>query len=169
MNCTDCEKLLHRYLADELDAAGRERVEFHLRQCLACTDELARARAFDELLVARPTLAVPPDFLARVVARAQAESPAPAATSAWDWRAAIEKLLQWEQPLPAFQRVATAGLIALVTVAGFGIGRMILVKSRPAPARTANQIEVVPAEARAMELMLRASYGNGDSNAEKQQ
>src|SRR5690349_17528731 len=61
------------YLYDDLDAAGRERFERHLRVCAECREELAGMRAVRaDLLTWTPP---EPEFAFRIVAEPRAATP----------------------------------------------------------------------------------------------
>jgi len=53
MSCEDIKRQIPFYCYGELDSDNEERVESHVAECLSCHDELARHRAFLELLDAR--------------------------------------------------------------------------------------------------------------------
>jgi len=53
MSCEDIKRQIPFYCYGELDSDNEERVESHVAECVACHDELARHRAFLELLDGR--------------------------------------------------------------------------------------------------------------------
>ena len=68
MYCWKSKTLLDRYAAGRLEPVTRRRIEAHLSQCRACSEELARVRKLDKLLDSIPPPEVSSDFAARVVA-----------------------------------------------------------------------------------------------------
>ncbi len=75
MTCPAAEGLIARSADDpaSLSTAERQRLEVHLAQCDSCRALLEDQRHVARLLRARPPLAVPPAFAARVSARLDAE------------------------------------------------------------------------------------------------
>jgi anti-sigma factor RsiW len=171
MNCTKVKDQLAAYLAGELNAVARKRVDEHLLGCISCREELARERAFDDF-VREAGIAfdepVPPGFLKRVVNLAEAES-APAVVSG---RAAGSALLwQWLMTFTLPVRVAIIAGIILATFGGIQSGRIVtgLVTNssstgQPDPMAV---LEMMPVEQEMMQLMHGAKIGALDQTAPK--
>jgi anti-sigma factor RsiW len=163
MNCTKVKDRLAAYLVGELNAVTRKQVDEHLLGCLSCRAELARERAFDELVRdvgAAFDEPVPPGFLKRVVNLAQAES----ASAAVDGRAAgSAPLWQWLMTFTIPVRAAIIAGIILATFGGIQAGRIVtgLVTNssstgQPDPMAV---LEMMPVEQEMMQLMHGAKIG----------
>ncbi len=119
------------YFYDELDAAGRERITAHLRQCRDCASTLEDLRMIREVLSARPDIATPPGgdwsaFMGRLDAAVLATAPARdrhVAASPSSRDAAIAGV----RPRPAAHSVAgllaMAALLAIVTIGVLFVAR----------------------------------------------
>jgi hypothetical protein len=75
MTCPTAEPLIARYADDPaaLGAAERQQLELHLEVCEACRVVLEDQRQVARVLHARPQVAVPPAFAARLAVRLDAE------------------------------------------------------------------------------------------------
>jgi anti-sigma factor RsiW len=163
MNCTKVKDRLAAYLAGELNAATRERIDKHLLGCLSCRAELASERAFDEFLREAGTQfdePVPPGFLRRVVDLSQAESVsnivgtrAAGGSLFWQW------LMHFSPPI----RLAIVAAIILATFGGIQSGRIVTglvtnssLAGQPDPMEV---LEMMPGEQEMMQLMHGAEIG----------
>jgi anti-sigma factor RsiW len=95
MNCSEIERLIARYADDAgaLSDVQRQHLESHLESCDACRVALGEQRQVARALGARPQVAVPPGFAARVAAGIDAEGEGWLPLANWRaWTAALAPL-----------------------------------------------------------------------------
>ncbi len=67
MRCDRAQILMDRYVAEELPAVEREDLEFHLRKCPGCQQQLAQLQKLLGTLRSVPAPPVPQGFVGRVM------------------------------------------------------------------------------------------------------
>ena len=77
MRCDRTQRLMDRYLGEDLSPHERESFEVHLRDCGNCQQQLADLRRLAETLQSVPAPPVPRDLVGRVMARARQEIQGP--------------------------------------------------------------------------------------------
>lgn len=130
MTCSKTQKHLRAYLDDELGVMLRSEISVHLQECVECRMAAAGDREFDlhlreidDFYGEAPGLAVPPNFLPRVIALAWKQPKnliAPMVTEMerkpfWGWF--------FDFGLPV--RLAVASLLLLATLGGLRAGQVI--------------------------------------------
>lgn len=115
--CQDIRPDLVAFLDNELDPAGRERVEAHVASCADCAREVSFFQRTWELLDEYQGVEASPDFLHRLVARIGGDSAAPEG-------ARVGWFAYW---LP---RLAVAAALLVMV----GLGRMAWLRMQPEPA-----------------------------------
>lgn len=128
-SCRFSKNRLGRYHDGELSSVERLRVEQHLRDCRACSDELAEIRRFSGAFQqALATPAVPEGLVQRIMARAHMQIGG--ARVAWDalwlWRG-------WSLSM----RFAAAGVAAAAIYIGLAIGNA----SPPSPRSAGDEMQ----------------------------
>jgi anti-sigma factor (TIGR02949 family) len=124
MDCPEARSLLHAHADGELSPGDMLRLDRHLAQCPACTEELARLRALRTAVRrAAPYHAAPPELRARLLASLPGAASAPMADRghakrrpAVDAGTAWRRFLHWFDWSPP----VNAGL-ATLTVAALGL------------------------------------------------
>jgi anti-sigma factor RsiW len=73
MRCDRAQRLMDRYLAEELPAVEREDLKFHLRKCPGCQQQWAQLQTLLGTLRRVPAPPMPQGFVGRVMAMAGQE------------------------------------------------------------------------------------------------
>src|SRR5689334_5177370 len=97
MTCFIAQNELSAFADDALEAARATELQHHLTGCANCTRELQEIRRVRTMLRALPVHRAPPDFLAKVKAKAQHKS-------------LFERVGEAIEPLLRLPRPAQAGL-----------------------------------------------------------
>jgi len=139
------------YFYDELDAAGRARVDAHVRGCAACRQRLDDLAAIRRALAARPAVDAPPagdwsGFMRRLDGAVAVESRRTAGTSRQNAAGAQVTRAAWLRPA-----LAIAAALALVTIAAvIGTRRAATAPPVPAGSIAASETAVAPATSTAV-------------------
>ncbi|HID06213.1 MAG TPA: zf-HC2 domain-containing protein, partial [Armatimonadetes bacterium] len=72
VRCRHCRKLIPLYIDGELDSVKCAQVEYHVRHCKACAQELKWQQWICEVLRSFPVVSPPADFTARTIERLRA-------------------------------------------------------------------------------------------------
>lgn len=160
IDCTNCREHLADLLLDERYVLARPEVAMHLRECAACSHELAELKAtfalLDEWAAPEPT----PFFDTKLKARLR-EAAAAEPESLWN-RMRSFLLFSTGRSL----RPAMAGALALAMVAGGG-GVLIGVHQQTVAASpTVNDLKILDNNAQALQQMDQLLDTNGDDSSD---
>jgi hypothetical protein len=116
MNCEEVIRQIPFYSYGEISSELEERLEAHLIDCLACQDELARYRAFLDVLDERDDVTEPALLTAcRADLRRQFSAESAAHRGTWGWLDSLRSFSQIHIPF----RIPV-GAIALLAIGYFG-------------------------------------------------
>ena len=80
MKCSQIEKMISRYIDNELDSEEKESFALHVQDCSGCRKELEEVQAVHELFASAERFPAPHGFTTRIMANLEAKEPS------WLWQ-----------------------------------------------------------------------------------
>jgi len=80
MKCSQTEKMISRYVDNDLDTEEKRLFELHIQDCSGCKQELEEVRSVHELFASTERFTAPYGFTTRVMANLEAKEPS------WLWQ-----------------------------------------------------------------------------------
>ena len=112
MKCSQIEKMISRYIDNELDSEEKESFALHVQDCSGCRKELEDVRAVHELFASAERFPAPYGFTTRVMANLEAKEPS------WLWQLFTLR--------PFFLRTVEVAFALVIMIIGVFSGNLLV-------------------------------------------
>ncbi len=112
MKCSQIEKMISRYVDNDLGPEERRLFELHIQDCSGCKQELEKIRAVHQLFASAERFPAPYGFTTRVMANLEAKEPS------WLWQLFTLR--------PFFLRAVEVAFALIIMIIGAFSGNLLV-------------------------------------------